>query len=101
MSGQKAALNVDAPVTLDELLDRNARETLVAGAQDLGVVIAVIDRDGNLLVGDVPPPATVDARPDFEPVELTVDGAGWVVTMLAHEGDAIGWLIVRGAGNIA
>src|SRR5260370_1322638 len=26
MSGQKAALNVDAPVTLDELLDRTARE---------------------------------------------------------------------------
>ena len=37
MSGSKAALNVDAPVTLDELLDRNARETLVAGAEDLGV----------------------------------------------------------------
>jgi len=101
MSGQKAALNVDAPVTLDELLDRNARDTLRSGAEDLGVVLAVIDRDGNVIVGDAPPPATVDARPDFEPVELTIDGATWVVTMLAHEGGAIGWLIVRGAPNLA
>ncbi|MGZ3428083.1 MAG: sensor histidine kinase, partial [Polyangia bacterium] len=101
MSGQKAALNVDAPVTLDELLDRNARETLVAGAQDLGVSVAVIDRDGHLILGDSPPQPTIDARPDFEPVELTVAGAGWVVCMLAHEGDAIGWLIVRGAPNFA
>jgi two-component system sensor histidine kinase BarA len=105
MSGQKAALNVDAPVTLDELLDRNARETLVAGAQDLGIVVAVVDRDGQLIVGEAPPPATIAARPDFEPVELIVDGAQgqerWVVSMLQHEGGAIGWLIVRGAANIA
>jgi len=101
MSSQKAALNVDAPVTLDELLDRNARETLVAGAQDLAVALAVIDRDGHLLVGDAPPSATFEARPDFDPVELTVDGEGWVVTPLLHEGDPIGWLVVRGAGNLA
>jgi len=101
MSGQKAALNVDAPVTLDELLDRNARDTLRSGAEDLGVALAVIDRDGHVIVGDEPPAATVDARPDFEPVELTVDGAGWVVTMLAHEGGAIGWLIVRGTPKVA
>ena len=101
MSSSKAALNVDAPVTLDELLDRNARETLVAGAQDLGVAIAVVDRDGHLIVGDPPPAATLEARPDFEAVEVAVDGATWVVCMLAHEGDAIGWLIVRGTSNIA
>ncbi|HXU68850.1 MAG TPA: HAMP domain-containing sensor histidine kinase [Polyangia bacterium] len=101
MSGSKAALNVDAPVTLDELLDRNARETLVAGAQDLGVAIAVVDRDGQLIVGEPPPQQTLDARPDFEPVELVVDGEIWVVSMLAHEGDAIGWLIVRGASSFA
>src|SRR4051794_30826744 len=105
MSGQKAALNVDAPVTLDELLDRNARETLVSGSQDLGVALALIDRDGRVLIGEPPPQATIDARPDFDAVELTIDGAQgqerWVVCMLAHEGDAIGWLIVRGAANIA
>src|SRR6478735_8886040 len=40
MNRRDAALNVDAPVTLDELLDRNARETLGAGARDLGVPVA-------------------------------------------------------------
>jgi two-component system, NarL family, sensor histidine kinase BarA len=102
MSGQKAALNVDAPVTLDELLDRTARDTLRSGAEDLGVTLAVIDRDGELIVGDAPPPrATIDARPDYEPVELDVDGAHYVVMMLAHEGGPIGWIIVRGATNLA
>ncbi|HEX8954284.1 MAG TPA: histidine kinase dimerization/phospho-acceptor domain-containing protein, partial [Polyangia bacterium] len=95
------ALNVDAPVTLDELLDRNARDTLRAGAADLGVALAVIDRDGQLVVGDAPPPATLEARPDFEPVEVAVDGARYIVAVLAHEGSAIGWLIVRGAPNVA
>ncbi len=101
MTTQKAALNVDAPVTLDELLDRNARETLVAGAQDLGVTLAVIDRDGRLLVGAEPPRQAVEARPDLEPAELDVDGARYVVLALQHEGDAIGWLVVGGAGNLA
>jgi signal transduction histidine kinase len=101
VSGQKAALNVDAPVTLDELLDRNARETLVAGAQDLAVTLAVIDRDSRVIVGEMPPQPTVDARPDYEPAELVVDGAQWVVCMLAHEGDAIGWLIVQGTPTLA
>jgi signal transduction histidine kinase len=102
MSGQKAALNVDAPVTLDELLDRTARDTLRAGAEDLGVTLAVIDREGELIVGDAPPPqATIDARPEFEPAELDVDGAHYVVMMLAHEGGPIGWIIVRGANNLA
>ena len=95
------ALNVDAPVTLDELLDRNARDTLRAGAEDLGVTLAIVDRDGQLVVGDAPPPATLEARPEFEPAEVDVDGARYVVTMLAHEGGAIGWLIVGGAPNLA
>jgi len=102
MSGQKAALNVDAPVTLDELLDRTARDTLRSGAEDLGVTLAVIDREGELIVGDAPPPqATIDARPDFEPAELDVDGAHYVVMMLAHEGGPIGWIIVRGPEKLA
>ena len=95
------ALNVDAPVTLDELLDRTARDTLRAGAEDLGVALAIVDRDGQLVVGDAPPPATLEARPEHDPVEVVVDGARWVVTMLAHEGSAIGWLIVRGEPHIA
>ena len=102
MSGQKAALNVDAPVTLDELLDRTARDTLRSGAEDLGVTLAVVDRQGELIVGDAPPPqACIDARPEFDPAELDIDGAHWVVLMLAHEGGPIGWLIVCGANNLA
>jgi signal transduction histidine kinase len=95
------ALNVDAPVTLDELLDRNARDTLRAGAEDLAVALAVVDRDGQLVVGEAPPQATIDARPDFDPVEVPVDGARWVVAPLLHEGDAIGWIVVRGEMNVA
>ena len=49
MTPKGAALNVDAQVTLDELLDRNARETLVAGAADLGVELTVVDRDGRII----------------------------------------------------
>jgi two-component system sensor histidine kinase BarA len=91
-----AALNVDAPVTLDELLDRNARETLGAGASDLGVVLAVVDRHGRVLCGETPPAATLAVRPEFDHVAVDVAGVAWMVAPLMHEGDTIGTLIVRG-----
>jgi signal transduction histidine kinase len=101
MTTQKAALNVDAPVTLDELLDRNARDTLAAGAEDLAVALAVVDRGGGLLVGQEPPAETRAARPDFDPETIEVGGVEWVVSPLLHEGDAIGWIIVCGTSNLA
>src|SRR5439155_23967305 len=97
MTTQGAALNVDAPVTLDELLDRNARETLLAGASDLGVTVAVVDRHGRVLLGAPPPPPTLAVHLDFDHVAVEVDGASWVVAPLMHEGDAIGVLVVRGS----
>jgi two-component system, NarL family, sensor histidine kinase BarA len=91
----KAALNVDAPVTLDELLDRNARETLFAGGTELGVALSIVDRDGRLLVGDAPPAEAAAARPEYEAVELTIDGVVHLVSPLMHEGDVMGVLVTR------
>jgi two-component system, NarL family, sensor histidine kinase BarA len=96
---QKAALNVDAPVTLDELLDKTARETLAAGCEDLGVSIGVVDRDGRLLFGAAPPAEALAARPEFEPVTVEVGGVPYVVAPLMHEGDAIGLLVVHADGG--
>jgi signal transduction histidine kinase len=98
---QKAALNVDAPVTLDELLDKNARDTLLAGAEELGVTLAVVDRQGDLLVGDPPPPPTLQVRPEFEAERVDVGGEAWVVAPLIHEASAIGLIVVRGPAPIA
>src|SRR4051812_27552909 len=94
MSYRDAALNLDAPVTLDELLDRNARETLEAGGRDLGVAIAVIDRDGRRIIGDPPAKAIAETSPDFEPQLVPVEGRLHCVLQLNHEGDAIGKVVV-------
>jgi len=94
MVRRDAALNVDAPVTLDELLDRNARETLAAGAADLRVAIAITDRDGNRILGDEAPQAVSDTAPDFDPQLVPVDGRIYYVLQLSHEGDAIGKVTV-------
>ncbi|MDB4968178.1 MAG: histidine kinase [Myxococcales bacterium] len=101
MSSSKAALNVDAPVTLDELLDRNARETLAAGAVDLAVVLSVVDKSGRVIVGEPPPPETLAARPEYEAAVVAVGAVAWVVAPLMHEGDAIGYIIVRASEPIA
>jgi signal transduction histidine kinase len=92
-----AALNVDAPVTLDELLDRNARETLAAGARDLGVEISITDREQHRIVGEAPPKEAEAAQIDFDPVALespTAGGRWFVVALLHHEGDSIGRVVV-------
>jgi signal transduction histidine kinase len=89
-----AALNVDAPVTLDELLDRNARETLTTGARDLGVAVSVIDRDHRRIVGDEAPRAVEQTEAGFDPQLVDVDDRLYYVLGLLHEGDTIGNLIV-------
>jgi signal transduction histidine kinase len=94
MTRPESALNVDAPVTLDELLDRIARETLVGGAQDLGVTLSVVDRDGRLVIGENPPPEILQARPEFDPMIVPLGGKPHIVLPLLHEGDAIGILAV-------
>ena len=99
MTTHKAALNVDAPVTLDELLDRNARDTLTAGSEELGVSLGLVDRDGHLLLGAPPPAETLAARPEYDPVTVEVGGVPHVVSPLMHEGDAIGFLVVHAHGG--
>ena len=96
---RESALNVDAPVTLDELLDRNARETLSAGALDLGVGISVTDRDQIRIVGDAPPKEALEAVVDFDPVAVTAGGRLFVVSHLHHEGDSIGTVVVGPFGE--
>jgi signal transduction histidine kinase len=90
---QRSALNIDAPVTLDELLDKNARETLAEGAADLGVTLSVADRL-RVIVGPPLPPEAAAVEPEFEPVEVMVGERRYVVTALHHEGDVIGRVVV-------
>jgi signal transduction histidine kinase len=95
----ESALNVDAPVTLDELLDKNARETLEAGARDLGVELAIVDRDRRVLVGKLPPPEVLAAEPEFDPVVVGGEPQRYVVLRMLHEGDGIGLLVVGPFGS--
>ncbi len=97
MTRQESALNVDAPVTLDELLDRIARETLVGGANDLGITLSVVDRDGKLVVGEMPPPEILAIRPEFDPILVVLPSSPTkqqVVLPLLHEGDTIGIMAI-------
>ena len=89
-----AALNVDAPVTLDELLDRNARETLVEAARDLGVGLSIVDRDGVRLVGEAPPKVALEAALDLDPVGVYDRSRSFLVAPLVHESEAIGRVVV-------
>jgi len=91
---RESALSVDAPVTLDELLDKNARETLSAGARDLGVALAVTDQKGHWLVGSSAPREVAAAMPDLEPLQVQVGGRPWMVCPLYHEGDIIGRVVL-------
>jgi signal transduction histidine kinase len=93
----REVLSVDAPVTLDELLDRTARETLLFGARDLGVSLAVVDRDGGFLVGapnDEARAALERATDELDPVTIELAGRRWVVAPLVHEGSTIGRVVL-------
>jgi signal transduction histidine kinase len=94
---QGGALSVDAPVTLDELLDRNARETLAECAADLGAVLSLVDRDGRVLVGQAPPDEALAAEVDYDPVVVEAGGQRWVLLGVYHEGVPIGRLAVAPA----
>jgi signal transduction histidine kinase len=91
---RESALNVDAPVTLDELLDRQSRETLADGARDLGAELSIVDRDGKVLVGVAPPTETLAVELDWETAAVRVGAALYVAGPLMHEGDAIGRVVM-------
>jgi signal transduction histidine kinase len=96
MARRESALSVDAPVTLDELLDKNARDTLQNGADDLGFGLAVVDRDAEWLIGKAigAPDETLTIPLDIDPVLITVDGKRWVAGPLYHEGAEIGRVVL-------
>jgi signal transduction histidine kinase len=99
MAHRDAALNVDAPVTLDELLDRNARDTLGASAADLNVAVTVIDRDGKRVMGGPAPDSVENTPADYEPTLVPVDGKIYYVVSLEHEGASIGRLVAGPFGD--
>jgi signal transduction histidine kinase len=92
---------LDAPVTLDELLDRDARDTLVAGARDLGTELAVVDCTGQLIAGQMPPPGILPKKPERHPIVVERDKARHIVLPLLHEGNAIGILAIGPADDEA
>jgi two-component system, NarL family, sensor histidine kinase BarA len=87
---QESALNVDAPVTLDELLDRSSRETLAEGARDLGGELAIVDRDGKVLVGAMPPKEVMEHPVEYETDVVHAPNGMYLAGPINHEGDAIG-----------
>ena len=91
---KRSALNVDAPVTLDELFDRNARETLTLGAGDFGLSLAVVDGHGRVVVGERPGDDALAAPLEFEPVLCTSADKRLVLCPLRHEGELIGRLVL-------
>src|SRR5262249_45379184 len=90
----ESVLNVDAPVTLDELLDKNARDTLGLGARDLGTDIAILDRQARLVLGTPPPAEVAATAPDEDARVIVTEGRRYVVERILHEGDTIGALVV-------
>jgi signal transduction histidine kinase len=90
----RQALNVDAPVTLDELLDRHARDTLEIAAKDFGLTVTVVDRDGARVIGEALPEAVEKAPVETEPSLVAADDRMFYVLELQHEGNAIGRMMV-------
>jgi signal transduction histidine kinase len=91
---KQSALNVDAPVTLDELLDRNARDTLEQGGVDLGMPVAIIDRDGKLLIGPGVPDETLTADSGDAPVVVKVGALDFLVSTLHFDHEPVGRLVL-------
>ena len=81
-------------MTLDELLDRNARQTLEESAGDFDVPLSIIDREGGPLIGPPPPAAAREAEIDFETLPLEVEGRLYAVSPILHEGTPIGRMVV-------
>ncbi len=88
-----SALDMDAPVRLDELLDRNARAALVEGAGDLGVRLAVLDDLDKLLAGEAP--ATSAALPgEWDPTATATAEGRFVSVGVFNTGDPVGRLVL-------
>jgi signal transduction histidine kinase len=88
-----SALDGDAPVGLDELLDRNARAALAEGARDLGVGIAIFDDADRVLAGQ--PPALGTTLPtDWDPIVTTAPEGRFVTVGLYNAGELLGRIVL-------
>ncbi len=86
-------INLETPITLDELLDRTTRETLIDCSRDLGFDLAVVDRDGKVILGAAPP-ETARAPSDDDVTFVEIDGRRFGRQDLFADGDVIGTLFV-------
>ncbi len=82
----------DTP-TLEELVDRNARETLEGGAHDLGALVCLIDLDSRLLVGELPDSSLMRKGRQLKAGELHFV-ADFAVYPVFHEERRVGVLVM-------
>jgi signal transduction histidine kinase len=88
---QPSALDTDAPVRLDELLDRGARAALVEGARDLGVSLAIAD-DLDQILGGERPPGAPKLPVEWDPMVTVAPEGRYVSVGLFNAGDVLGSL---------
>lgn len=92
-TGQGTVINLETPITLDELLDRTTREVLLESARDLGFELHVIDRDRKAVIGNVLPESLCGPT-DGETSFVDLDGRRFGRQELFADGDTIGILFV-------
>ena len=90
---QPSALDMDAPVGLGELLDRNARAALADGARDLGIALSVFDETDRALVGE-PPQLAAPLPTDWDPIVTAAPEGRFVTVGLYNAGEPIGRLVI-------
>ena len=88
-------LDLDAPVSLAELLDGRARKLLAQATKDLGVGIHISAAHGQSIIGSpLPEGLSQQAGIEFSPVDDPATARRYLVQALLHEGDPIGYLAV-------
>ncbi len=86
-------INLDAAISLDELLDRTTRETLTESSRELGFELVVVDRDQRVVLGNRPP-ASALAPSDEESVFVEIEGRRFGRQHLYADGDVVGTIFV-------
>jgi signal transduction histidine kinase len=88
-----SALDTDAPVGLDELLDRNARVALTDGAAALGMPLTIVDDQMRMLIGTAP--LQWDGVPsDWDPQIVTLAAGRVGGVGIYNEGELIGRMAI-------
>ena len=90
---RSSALDTDAPVGLDELLDRNARAALADALGQVGLVLSVADDTGRQIIGSAS--LETDALPvDWEPEVTQCSSGRFGAIGIFNEGSVIGRIVV-------